>query len=93
MGYRVARRYEMGVLVVARTFIRTPTDPLIELVERDGFGVVDGWIAEQAGLGDIVITADISLAARCLVKEARVIDPLGNPFSESDIGATWRCAN
>jgi uncharacterized protein YaiI (UPF0178 family) len=54
--YRVARRYEMRVVVVARTFMRTPTDPLIEFVERDGFGVVDDWIAEQAGLGDIVIT-------------------------------------
>jgi uncharacterized protein len=63
--YRVARRYKMRVLVVARTFMRTPTDPLIELVERDGFGVVDDWIAEQAGPGDIVITADIPLAARC----------------------------
>ncbi len=85
--YRVARRYEMRVLVVARTFMRTPNDALIELVERDGFGVVDDWIAEQAGLGDIVITADIPLAARCLAKEARVIDPRGQPFSESDIGA------
>jgi uncharacterized protein len=85
--YRVARRYDMRVLVVARTFMRTPTDPLIELVERDGFGVVDDWIAEQAALGDIVITADIPLAARCLAKEARVIDPRGQPFSESDIGS------
>ena len=43
--------------------------------------------AEQAGLRDIVITADIPLAARCLEKDARVIDPRGNPFSESDIGS------
>lgn len=84
--YRVARRYEMRVLVVARAFMRTPADALIELVERDGFGVVDEWIAEQADQGDIVITADIPLAARCLAKDARVIDPRGNPFSETDIG-------
>jgi len=85
--YRVARRYEMRVLVVARTFMRTPADALIELVERAGFGVVDDWIAEQAGQGDIVITADIPLAARCLAKESHVIDPRGHPFSESDIGS------
>jgi uncharacterized protein len=85
--YRVARRYDMRVLVVARTFMRTPADALIELVEREGFGDVDDWIAEKAGHGDIVITADIPLAARCLTKEARVIDPRGNPFSESDIGS------
>ncbi|MSU80632.1 MAG: YaiI/YqxD family protein [Gemmataceae bacterium] len=85
--YRVARRYEVRVLVVSRTFMRTPTDALIELKEVAGFGVVDDWIAEQAGLGDIVITADIPLAARCLIKEARVLDPRGNPFTESDIGS------
>jgi uncharacterized protein YaiI (UPF0178 family) len=85
--YRVARRYQMRVRVVSRTFLRTPADALIELVERDGFGVVDDWIAEQAGPGDIVITADIPLAARCVAKEARVIDPRGHAFSESDIGA------
>jgi len=85
--YRVARRYEVRVLVVSRTFMRTPTDGLIELKEVAGFGVVDDWIAEQAGLGDIVITADIPLAARCLTKEARVLDPRGNPFTESDIGS------
>jgi uncharacterized protein YaiI (UPF0178 family) len=85
--YRVARRYEMRVLVVAKAFMRTPVHASIELIERAGFGEVDDWIAEQAGLGDIVITADIPLAARCLAKEARVLDPRGNAFTESDIGA------
>lgn len=85
--YRVARRYEMRVLVVARTAMRTPTSALIEMIERGGFGEVDDWIAEQSGPGDIVITADIPLAARCLEKEARVLDPRGNPFTENDIGS------
>ncbi len=85
--YRVARRYEVRVLVVARDFMRTPGDALIEMKQVAGFGVVDDWIAEQAGLGDIVITADIPLAARCLAKDARVLDPRGNAFSESDIGS------
>ena len=54
---------------------------------RPGFGAADDWIAEQAGPGDIVITADIPLAARCLAKEARVLDPKGHPFTDNDIGA------
>ncbi|HZZ82845.1 MAG TPA: YaiI/YqxD family protein [Gemmataceae bacterium] len=85
--YKVARRYEIRVGVVSRTSIRIPSNALFELIECPGFGAVDEWIAEKAGEGDIVITADIPLAARCLAKEARVIDPRGNPFSESDIGA------
>ncbi|MSQ95254.1 MAG: YaiI/YqxD family protein [Gemmataceae bacterium] len=85
--YRVARRYEMRVLVVAKTSMRIPTDALIELVERAGFGEVDDWIAEQTGKGDIVITADIPLAARCLAKESLVLDPRGVAFTENDIGS------
>lgn len=85
--YRVARRYSMRVLVVARSYMHTPGTALIELVQCSGFGEVDDWIAERAGIGDIVITADIPLAARCLAREARVLDPRGMPFSESDIGA------
>ncbi len=85
--YRVARRYAMRVAVVANTPLRVPTDALIELVVRSGFGAADDWIAEQVGPGDIVITADIPLAARCLAKEARVLDAKGHPFTDSDIGS------
>ena len=86
--YKVARRYEMRVLVVTNSSMRVPTDERIELILRSGFGEVDDWIAEQAGLGDIVITADIPLAARCLAKETRVLDPRGNALTENDIGHT-----
>ena len=75
--YRVARRYAMKVAVVANAPLRVPPDPLIELVVRPGFGAADDWIAEQVGPGDIVITADIPLAARCLAREARVLDAEG----------------
>lgn len=84
--YRVARRYEMRVLVVTNSAMRVPTDALFEMIVRGGFGEVDDWIAEQAGPGDIVITADIPLAARCLAKESRVLDPRGNVLTENDIG-------
>ena len=85
--YRVARRYEMKVKVVAKDPLRVPTGALLELVVRSDFGAVDDWIAEQAGPGDIVITADIPLAARCLAKDARVLDAKGRRFTDNDIGS------
>ena len=84
--YRVARRYGVRVAVVANAPLRTPTDPLIELVVRPGFGTADDWIAEQSGPTDVVVTADIPLAARCLANGARVLDAKGRPFTESAIG-------
>src|SRR4051794_36028340 len=86
--YRVAGRYAMRVVVVANSTIRVPDNERIELVVRTAFGEVDDWIAEQVGPGDIVITADIPLAARCLEKGARVLDPRGRTLTENDIGAT-----
>lgn len=85
--YRVADRYAMPVKVVANAPMRVPGNPLFELVVRPGFGTADDWIALEAGVGDIVITADIPLAARCLEKNALVLDQRGRAFTESDIGS------
>jgi uncharacterized protein YaiI (UPF0178 family) len=85
--YRVARRYNVPVKVVANAPLRVPADPVVELVVCPGFGAADDWIAEQAGPGDVVVTADIPLAARCLARNARVLGPKGHPFTESEIGA------
>src|SRR5260370_20475688 len=85
--YRAVRRYGIRVAVVASATLRVPIDPLIELVVRTGFGAADDWIAEQAGTGDIVVTTDIPLAARCLANEAFVLDPRGRPFTDNDIGS------
>jgi uncharacterized protein YaiI (UPF0178 family) len=85
--YRVARRYALRVAVVANAPLRIPADALLELVVCPDFGAVDDWIAEHAGPGDVVVTADIPLAARCLAKEARVLDPKGRTFTDNDIGA------
>ena len=84
--YRVARRYAMKVMVVANSHLRVPTDALVELVVRAGFGAADDWIADQAGAGDVVVTADIPLAARCVARGAAVLDPRGRVFTEADIG-------
>ena len=91
--YRVARRTTMPVAVVANVAMRVPTDPLFTMVVCPGFGAADDWIAEQAGPGDVVITADIPLAARCLAKAARVLDPKGREFTENDIGSILATRN
>jgi uncharacterized protein YaiI (UPF0178 family) len=88
--YRVARRYALRVVVVSNTALCVPRDPLIELIVLmdASFNGVDDWIAERAGVGDIVVTADIPLASRCLARQARVLGPRGRPFTENDIGSS-----
>src|SRR4051812_5015652 len=76
--YRVAARHTVPVTVVANGFIRVPQDPLIERVAAGaGMDAADNWIAERAGAGDIVITADVPLADRCVKAGAAVIAPNG----------------
>jgi uncharacterized protein YaiI (UPF0178 family) len=86
--YRVARRYEIKVFVVANAPIRVPSEALIELVVvRGGFDAADDRIVECLVEGDIVITADIPLADRCLRCGARVLGPKGVEFTEDAIGS------
>jgi uncharacterized protein len=84
--YKVASRYEFRVVVVANAALRVPASPLVELVVRRGFGAADDYIAEQIGPGDIAITADIPLAARCLSAGGRVVDPRGHAITDNEIG-------
>jgi uncharacterized protein YaiI (UPF0178 family) len=67
--------------------MNVPRDPRIELVVvSDSFDAADNWIAERAGPGDIVVTADIPLADRALKAGAAVIGNTGVPFTASSIG-------
>lgn len=85
--YRVAGRYGLKVFVVANGWLRVPDTPLVErVVVAEGLDRADDWIAEQAGPGDIVVTADVPLASRCVKRGARVIAPNGRPFTEASIG-------
>ena len=85
--YRVAERYGLKVYVVANAFTAVPRSEFIErVIVADGPDVADDWIAERATEFDIVITADIPLANRCVRKRATVIGPTGKPFSEDSIG-------
>lgn len=85
--YRVAKRHGLAVTVVANQWMNTPNDPAIRLeVVDDGFDAADHWIVAHVGPGDIVISEDIPLAARCLAKRARVLTGRGRVYDEASIG-------
>jgi len=84
--YRVAKRYGLDVTLVANSWMRTPEEKWLALEVVDaGFDAADDWIVENVEPHDIVITADIPLASRCLKAGARVIGSTGKPFTESNI--------
>jgi uncharacterized protein len=85
--YRVAKRYELKVYVVSNSRMRLPDHELLELIlVDDQFDAADNWIVERVKDTDIVVTSDILLAARCLEKKSRVLDPKGRVFTENSIG-------
>lgn len=85
--YRVASRHELRVTLVANSWMRIPPEQWIILeVVTDGLDAADEWIVNHIQPNDIVITADIPLASRCLKKDAQVIGPSGRQFTENNIG-------
>ncbi len=92
--YKVAERHALHVQVVANSFIQTPRVTWVALTQvGDGLDAADDWIAERAGPADIVITADIPLAARCVKAGATVLAPTGRPFDERTIGMALATRN
>ena len=86
--YRVARRCGLEVTLVANSWLRIPNEDWILLeVVGAGSDVADDWIVEHVQPHDIVVTADILLASRCLKAGARVIGTTGKPFTEDNIGS------
>ena len=86
--YRVAYRCGVAVKIVSNTRMRIPDHPLIErVIVSDAFDAADDWIAEAATPSDVVITADILLADRCLKAGASVISGNGKPFTAASIGS------
>ena len=85
--YRVAGRYHLDVTLVANSWMRIPHERRIALeVVEDGLDAADDWIVEHAQSDDIVVTADIPLASRCLKKGAHAIGTTGKLFTEDSIG-------
>ncbi len=98
-AYRVAERHArkgtaLRVLVVSNSPIAVPRDEFVErVVVGAGMDEADHWIAERAGAGDIVVTADVPLASRCVKAGAAVIAPNGRPFTKDSIGMTLATRN
>ena len=91
---RVATRHALAVNIVSNGGLRPSANPLLRHVTvAEGADAADDWIVEHIAAGDIAITADILLAARCLDKGARVLAPNGKPFSENSIGMTLAVRN
>jgi uncharacterized protein YaiI (UPF0178 family) len=86
--FRVATRCSLKVLVVSNSPLRLPRNPLVEavVVAKGQFDGADDWIVAQITDRDIAVTADIPLAARCLEKGARALDPKGRIYSPDSIG-------
>ncbi len=92
--YKVAGRYAIKVYVVANAYINVPRVEMIErVVVEEGPDAADDWIAERAGPGDIVITADVPLASRCVKAQAGVLSPSGKAFDEASIGMALATRN
>ena len=92
--FKVAERHGWTVQVVANGIIALPPHPLVNrVVVGGGFDAADDWIAERAGPGDVVVTADIPLAARCVKAGAAVLAHNGKGFSDRSIGMALASRN
>ena len=86
MLYRVADRVKIAVVLVANRPLRTPPSPFIKSVQvGQGFDVADRHIAEAVQPGDLVVTADIPLAAAVVERDAFALDPRGAFYSRENV--------
>ncbi len=84
---RVAERHKLQTYIVSNGGLRPNLHPLVEnVIVSDGPDVADMWIADRAGLGDVVVTGDIPLAAKCIENDAQVIQHNGEVFTKGNIG-------
>lgn len=83
---RVATRHGLRIAFVSNGGLRPSRNPLVDMViVPDGPDVADMWIADRAGPGDVVVTGDIPLAARCVTAGARVLKHDGTPLAEANV--------
>ena len=92
--YRVAKRYQLHVTLVSNTWMRVPNESWIVLkLVGNSPDAADDWISEKTDIDDIIVTADIPLADRCIKKGARVISSTGHQFTENNIGQSLATRN
>jgi len=84
---RVTTRHKIKMFVVSNGGLRPSQNPYVEtVIVPDGPDVADMWIAERCGRGDVVVTGDIPLAAKCVEAGARVIKHNGEALTQANIG-------
>lgn len=84
--YRAAERQQVPLTLVANRALRVPPSPHIKTVQVvAGFDVADNWIAQQAQPGDLVVTADIPLAAQIIALGAHALNPRGEFYDQENI--------
>jgi uncharacterized protein YaiI (UPF0178 family) len=84
--FRAARRTGVPLTLVSNQPVRVPPDRGIRNVQVPaGFDVADRWIVEQVGAGDLVVTADIPLAAEVVARNAFALNPRGEFYTEANI--------
>ncbi|MDW4498300.1 YaiI/YqxD family protein [Sulfitobacter sp. D35] len=84
---RVATRHKIRLFLVSNGGLRPSRNPLVEtVIVAEGADVADMWIAERCGPGDLVVTGDIPLAARCVEAGARVIKHDGSALTQANVG-------
>jgi len=84
--YRVVERLQIPMTMVANTTLQTPKSPLIQTIRvAAGADVADAEIVAQMDTGDLVITADIPLAADVIEKQGHALNPRGTFYSEANV--------
>ena len=84
---RVATRHKLPMFVVSNGGLRPSRNPLVQnIIVAEGADEADKWIAERCGAGDVVVTGDIPLAAKCIEAGARVLRHNGERFTQANIG-------
>lgn len=84
--FRAAQRVEVKLTLVANQLISTPPSPWISAVRvESGFDIADNYIVQQTQPGDLVITADIPLAAEVIDKQALALNPRGELYTSESI--------
>lgn len=92
--YRVAERKKISVTLVANSRLHLPLSPFIHLIQvASGADIADDEIANLCEAGDLIITADIPLAARVVEKGAQALDPRGTLYDKNNIGQALSMRN
>ena len=84
--FKAAQRTQTSLVLVANHFMRMPSSPWIDFRQVEaGFDVADNWIVQHCQAGDLVVTADIPLAAEVIGQKALALNPRGELYTESNI--------